>query len=168
MLAVPPAIEPVTCEAVGTRTDRFIKELDVKLQEVTIRKTANFQITLTGIPATGGAPVTLFSEPQTICFTERFLLCAPDDIDVQCDVFDVVVDGAVCCVNGEAVVTVSLLICQSVTSETEVILEIEAAECRPREDIVLPVDFCPDIIFPPQCPTIFPAAHDDDKNDKKC
>lgn len=152
----------IECNEVGTRQDIFIPELKLELQEVRIKKQGTFQVALSG--DVGGVETTLLSDPVSVCFFERFILCAPETTDIFCEVFDIEGSGGICCLDngvvGEFDLSLSLLICQSVQVSADVILEIEATECRPRKDIILPIDqVCDEITFPKQCPQIFPSKH---------
>ncbi|PYZ97753.1 hypothetical protein CR205_03940 [Alteribacter lacisalsi] len=149
--------DTVECSEVGTRRNVFVPELGIELQEVKIRKQGSFVVELR-LDEDDVDPICTSGEID-FCLFEKFLLCAPEGTEVDCDVFDFSGSGVVCCINGEfSSLQLTLHICQSVQVHADVILEIEGAECRPREDIILPISrLCPEIAFPPQCPEIFPA-----------
>ena len=89
---------------------------------------------------------------------ETFLLCAPEGTIVECEITDFrckvhvipTVNKSSKCID----IIISIDMCQSVQTVSEVKLEIEANECKPRtelEDITL----CPEPDFPAQCPSVF-------------
>lgn len=149
----------IECDQVGSRQDVYLPELELELQEVRIKKQGTFQVVLAGEHK--GKERTLTSSPVNVCFFERFILCAPESTEISCEVYDAGGSGALLCVdndNGDFELSLSLLICQSVQVSADVIMEVEGKICRPRNDIVLPVDHvCDEIPFPKQCPQIFPA-----------
>ncbi|WP_096435700.1 hypothetical protein [Alteribacter populi] len=157
IVTVVPVGDP-ECSEVGTRRDIFIPDLDIELQEVKIRKQGTFIVELR--LEEDEDPVCTSGEID-FCLFEKFLLCAPEGTEIDCDIFDFEGTGVVCCINGEfSSLQLTLHICQSVQAFANVILEIEGTECKPREDMILPITrVCPEITFPPQCPEIFPPKH---------
>ncbi|SDY17249.1 hypothetical protein SAMN05421736_101565 [Evansella caseinilytica] len=151
-------LNEIECSQVGLREDVFVPELDTELQLVRIKKQGFFVVELRIDP---NFPPVCVSAPISYCIFERFLLCAPEGTVINCHVFDFDGSGAVCCANGEFIdLTLELLICQSIQVEAEVKIEVEGRLCKPREDIILPIErVCPEITFPPQCPEIFPPAN---------
>ncbi|WP_228275671.1 BMQ_0737 family morphogenetic spore coat protein [Gracilibacillus oryzae] len=135
---------------------------DITLQLVTIRK--NFSITLFVdlIPTLGGATVEVGTVPFTRC--EQVLLCAPEGTDISvrytdlnCFVCNVTCDSGTTTEADELSAMVSVRLCQSIQSTYEVIIEILADFCQPRDaEIALPT--CPKPVMPAQCPVIFPAS----------
>ncbi|MBM7096055.1 hypothetical protein JSY36_09835 [Bacillus sp. H-16] len=154
--------DDLSCAQVGPRRDVFFPELGIELQEVKIRKQGSFFVELR---LEEDGPVICTSGDIEFCLFETFYLCAPEETDVVCEVYDFFGDGVICCTNGQfSSLELSLLICQQVKVVGSVIIEIEGRPCRPRRHIMpQPVDIeCPAIVFPRQCPEVFPGPHNHD------
>jgi len=104
--------------------------------------------------------------PATIQFDEEFVLCLPEPLDennILCRITDIE------CVPNQTVllggmVELEVTICKEIQVEAEVKLEVLAKFCQPRPIIPVPTPSpfrCPPIVFPPQCPPLFPLANCD-------
>jgi hypothetical protein len=108
--------------------------------------------------------------PATIQFDDEVVLCLPEPLDesnilcritaIECMPIGSVLLGGM--------VELEITICKEIQVEAEVKLEVLAKFCAPRpNDIPVPTPSpgpgfrCPPIVFPPQCPTIFPRANCD-------
>jgi hypothetical protein len=100
---------------------------------------------------------------------ESFVLCYPDGTDLFCritKIFARVPSGTVL-LNSPAPTsfTVDITFCIDIQVEAEVKLEVLAKFCSPREnDLIAPEsdgDMCPTVMFPPQCPDIYPRPNCD-------
>ncbi len=107
----------------------------------------------------------IVSEPINFQTVQTFFLCAPEGTDLKCKVTYFQCDADVICELDPHFeqLDVSILLCLDVQMETDVKLEVEAAICKPRQELPIEDIVCPTDIFPPQCPEIFPAHHG-----KKC
>lgn len=102
-------------------------------------------------------------EPIEFATAQTFFLCAPDGTKIVPHVTYFQCDADVICTENFQQLDISILLCLEVQAEAEVKLEVEAAICKPREELPIADIVCPEDRFPPQCPEIFPA-HDR----KKC
>lgn len=150
------------CAEDGPRRDIecVVGDERVTLQVVTLNKTIQVTLEVTGTTATG-TQVTVTSNPALITTSEEVILCAPEGTTVNCsatqNAFNICRVGAFT-VNGDTVTaTVLVRICQSIVVIFEVILEVAAKFCQPRPKIICE-DECPVDLFPPQCPAVFPIG----------
>ncbi|KQL45207.1 hypothetical protein AN963_20630 [Brevibacillus choshinensis] len=105
--------------------------------------------------------------PATIQFDDEIVLCLPEPLDesnilcritaVECNPIGNVFLGGM--------VELEVIICKEIQVEAEVKLEVLAKFCRPSPIIpvppLTPSFICPPIIFPPQCPDLFPRRNCD-------
>ncbi|MCL6587427.1 MAG: hypothetical protein K6T72_13120 [Anoxybacillus sp.] len=149
------------CAEDGPRRDIecVVGDERVTLQIVTLSKTIQVVLEVTGTTATG-AQTTITSNPALITTSEEVILCAPEGTTVCCtatqNAFNVCRVGAFTR-NGDTITaTVFIRVCQNIVVTFEVILEVAAKFCQPRPKIVCEEE-CPVDVFPPQCPSIFPV-----------
>lgn len=100
------------------------------------------------------------SEEIPFSTAQTFFLCAPEGTRIVCKVTYDQCDADISCCEDYQQLDVSILLCLDVQAETDVKLEVEAAICKPRQELAAVDVVCP-VDFPPQCPEIFPAK-------KKC
>lgn len=96
-------------------------------------------------------------EPFEFTKVETFYLCAPEGTEVcafvtagQCDA-ELIFDGSYMQLD------LSFSFCLDVHVLADVLLEIEAAYCKPRLEFPISDVLCKETKFPPQCPTLFPG-----------
>ncbi|WP_088103454.1 hypothetical protein [Halalkalibacter urbisdiaboli] len=89
---------------------------------------------------------------------QTFFLCAPEGTEVDCHITYFQCDADVICDENFQQLDISILICLDVQMEANVKLEVEAAICRPRQELPAEDVLCPVGVFPPQCPEIFPGT----------
>jgi hypothetical protein len=89
---------------------------------------------------------------------ERFFLCAPEGTTVDCEITDFQCKAHVIPPLNKQTKCIDIVIlidlCQSVQTVSEVKLEIEGKECKPRSELE-GLTVCPKPDVPPQCPFIF-------------
>lgn len=149
-------VDEIKVTQVGDRQDVFVDELDTTLQLVRLKTAGHFVVQVTGINC-GNVVGVLSSKPISFCIIDKYLLCAPEGTEINAHVYFFECEGTLTCENGMfEQLALTLLLCQSVQVEAEVKVEVEGRICKPREEIIAPISVCPDIVFPPQCPEIFP------------
>jgi len=106
--------------------------------------------------------------PVTVQFDEEIVLCLPEPLDennilcritaIECTPLEPILGGQI---------LLDVAICKEIQVEAEVKLEVLAKFCQPRpNDIPVPTPApsafqCPPIVFPAQCPEIFPRQNCD-------
>lgn len=149
-------VDDIKVAQVGDRQDVFVEDLDTTLQLVRLKTTGHFVVQVTGVDC-GKVLGVLTSNPIPFCIIDKYLLCAPEDTEINAHVYYFECEGTLTCENGEfEQLALTLLLCQSVQVEAEVKVEVEGRICKPRDEIIAPISVCPEITFPPQCPDIFP------------
>ncbi|WP_227939408.1 hypothetical protein [Alkalihalobacillus deserti] len=98
------------------------------------------------------------TEPIQFATAQTFFLCAPEGTEVQCHITYFQCDADVICDDNFQQLDISILLCLDVQMEAPVKLEIEAAICKPRQELPVEDVLCPVDVFPPQCPEIFPGS----------
>lgn len=97
-----------------------------------------------------------------ISFINHIILCYPEGTDIHCEVTDLtchaVVNAAL-----EDTVMLDVFICQEITVEAEVKLEVDATFCSPRKEIPMEDVFCKPSSIPEPCPGIYPPDQEDCK-----
>lgn len=86
---------------------------------------------------------------------QTFFLCAPIGTTVQCKVTYLQCDAETICSDDTERLDISIFMCLDVQIENDVKLQVEAATCKPREELAISDAMCPALSFPPQCPEIF-------------
>lgn len=145
----------VECSEIGQREDIFIKESKSFLQLVRVRKTGSFQIIL----FSDDVPGQLFSEPISFGICEKVILCAPEGIEVICEISDIFCEGCFIVNATDFSLDVTLFLCQSIRAELDTPLEVKAKICKPRKEIAAFDRNCEEIEPPKQCPRLFPSSH---------
>ena len=137
-----------------------INGVEVEVGCAQILKTVAIEITVTDISTTVPTIVTTFTattqliERAGICFPQPFT-AANVSIHVRSamalSLSDVPIDGNF---------MFEVVICQDLQVETQVKLEVLARFCEPRDNTIgCGAGFnCEPLIFPPQCPQIFPVV----------
>ncbi|MBU8906892.1 hypothetical protein [Desertibacillus haloalkaliphilus] len=97
------------------------------------------------------------AEPIPFATAQTFFMCAPEGTELQCHVTYFQCDADVICTDDFQQLDISIILCLEPQMETEVKLEIDAAICKPREELPIEDIVCPPEKFPPQCPEIFPG-----------
>lgn len=99
------------------------------------------------------------NEPIQFVTVQTFFLCAPEGTNLHAKVTNFFCNAETICSGPFQQVDISMALCLDVQMEAEVKLEIEAAFCKPREelDVALSDIICDDVKFPPQCPSVFPG-----------
>ncbi|WP_406945453.1 hypothetical protein ACJA3J_02845 [Halobacillus sp. SY10] len=105
------------------------------------------------------------SDPIPFCFVETLILCAQDGTTVSCEVMEFECQPCVNCRDGEfESLDIQFNVCLSVQTEADVVIEVEAGFCQPREPITPPS--C-DFSVPNQCPPLFPLGREAQEVDKE-
>ena len=93
--------------------------------------------------------------PIPIEIPESIFLCAPEGTDLVVRLSDIECNVVLNCVGGAlGSVDISLNLCQSVQTVTNVTVELPAEFCQPREVFT---EQCPTPTIPAQCPVVFPG-----------
>ncbi|PLR80737.1 hypothetical protein CVD25_08440 [Bacillus canaveralius] len=147
----------IKIEETGKRDDRpFIIDKDlVELQRVTFTKKLCLVIEFSGI--IDKVPFVEVSKPITIEMSESLFLCAPCGTRLVVKLAD---SDCTVRLNSDdekdelLSVDLTLNVCQSIQSVTDVTLELYAAFCLPRDILT---EQCPAPKIPKQCNSVFPG-----------
>ncbi|WP_059104010.1 hypothetical protein [Shouchella shacheensis] len=103
-------------------------------------------------------------EPLEFTKIETFYLCAPEGTDVCAYITSGQCDAEIICDGDYTQLDVSFSFCLDVHVLADVLLEIDAAYCKPRHEFPISDVICHENKFPPQCPVIFPGKYSDKKS----
>jgi len=137
------------------RSDRpfIIDGTEVMLQNVSFQKTLYVVVEFSGLKYT--TPFVEQTLPIPITIPESLFMCAPNGTDLVVRITDVDCTVSVNCTDKSLTsLDITLNVCQSVQSVTEVTVELFTKFCEPRDVLT---EQCPSPIIPPQCPVIFPG-----------
>jgi len=160
-------VEPVTpaptCSVVGIRRETIVVGgTTVRVGVVHFVFSATVQLTVFA----DGTPLCTFT--TTVQFDQEVVLCLPEPLDednivcrisaIECNPTGSVLLGGM--------VQLDVIVCVEIQVEAEVKLEVLAKFCSPRPNTIpvpspTPSFRCPPIVFPPQCPPIFPVRNCD-------
>jgi len=150
---LPPNREIAVVET-NDRQDRtfMVDGNQVVLQKVTFQSTVYVVVEIRGL--NGTTPFVEQTAPMPIEIPESIFLCAPEGTDLVVRLSDIECNVVLNC-TGTALgsIDVSLSLCQSVQSVTNVTVELPANFCQPREAFT---EQCSTPIIPAQCPVVFP------------
>ncbi|MEI3614750.1 hypothetical protein [Pseudogracilibacillus sp. SO30301A] len=151
---LPPNQEIAVMET-NDRQDRtfLVDGKQVLLQKVTFQSTVNVVVEIRGL--NGTTPFVEQTAPIPIEIPESIFLCAPEGTDLIVRLSDIECNVVLNCAGGAlGSVDVSLNLCQSVQTVTNVTVELPASFCQPREVFT---EQCSTPIIPAQCPVVFPG-----------
>ncbi len=137
------------------RDDRpfIIDGAEVMLQNVSFQKTLYVVVEFSGL--NGTTPFIEQSPPIPVTIPESLFMCAPDGTDLVVRITDVDCSVRLNCTGTTLTsVDISLNVCQSVQSVTNVTVELVTDFCEPRDILT---EQCPSPMIPPQCPVLFPG-----------
>ncbi|WP_096199121.1 hypothetical protein [Bacillus sp. FJAT-45350] len=126
---------------------------NVTLQKVKVLVKGLVEVTITD----AHGKVLAVSDEIPFATAQTFFLCAPEGTDLHAKVTYFQCDSDIICTDDFEQLDISILICLDVQMEADVKLEVEAAICKPRQELPIEDVVCPTEKFPPQCPEIFPG-----------
>jgi len=160
-------IEPVspapTCSVVGIRRENIVVGgTTVRVGVVHFVFGATVQLTVFA----DGTPLCTFA--TTVQFDQEVVLCLPEPLDednIVCRISALECNPSGSVLLG-GMVQLDVIVCVEIQVEAEVKLEVLAKFCSPRPNSIpvpspTPSFRCPPIVFPPQCPPIFPVRNCD-------
>lgn len=137
------------------RQDRtfIIDGKQVILQRVSFQSTINVVVEISGL--NGTTPFVEQTAPIAIEIPDTIFLCAPEGTDLVVRMSDVECN-VVLNTTGTTLTSIdlSLNLCQSVQSITNVTVELPANFCQPRDVFT---EQCSTPVIPAQCPVVFPG-----------
>ncbi|WP_158598239.1 BMQ_0737 family morphogenetic spore coat protein [Falsibacillus albus] len=126
----------------------------VDLQKVFVLKRGFIVVEISG---SNGSCTTA---PIPFAIEEEIILCAPEGTELQCEVTKFNCFSNVICDANQMLreLNVFIEICQSIKMTADVVIDVNASFCAPREQITRT---CRSFSIPPQCPDIFNQDHVD-------
>jgi|SRR5690625_1426310 len=137
------------------RQDRtfLVDGKQILLQKVTFQSTVNVVVEISGL--NGTTPFVEQTMPIPIEIPESIFLCAPEGTDLVVRLSDIECNVVVnCAATALGSIDISLNLCQSVQTTTNVTVELPADFCQPREVFT---EQCTTPVIPAQCPVVFPG-----------
>ncbi|MDN4523612.1 hypothetical protein [Fictibacillus fluitans] len=168
----PPAF-PLSGEETMAETESFLCEQVGEKRDVTVSLNGSFvdaqlvellftSEVVVAVVDRNGLVVTSVTTDASVL--EPFVLCYPDGTDLFCRITRILckIPTGTVILNTPAPrsFNVTITFCVDIQIEAEVKLEVLAKFCAPRNNDLTAeeneMDACPDIVFPAQCPDIFP------------
>lgn len=167
----PPAF-PLTGEDMMAESETFLCEQVGEKRDVTVSLNGSFvdaqlvdllftsEVTVAVVDRNGIVVTSLTTDASVL---EPFVLCYPDGTDLFCRITRILckIPSGTVLLNSPAPrsFNITITFCVDIQIEAEVKLEVLAKFCAPRNNDLTAEeeeDICPDIVFPAQCPDIFP------------
>ncbi|HLR71999.1 MAG TPA: hypothetical protein VK085_11310 [Pseudogracilibacillus sp.] len=151
---LPPNQEIAVVETSNRQDRTFLVDGEhVLLQKVSFQSTVNVVVEIRGL--NGTTPFVEQTRPIPVEIPESIFLCAPEGTDLVVRLSDIECNVVLNC-DGTTLgsVGISLNLCQSVQTVTNVTVELPADFCEPREAFT---EHCSTPVIPAQCPVVFPG-----------